>query len=39
MPVLDKPLIVVAAMYLFIVMILTSLLKRLEERLRRSDHR
>lgn len=33
------PLIVVAAMYLFIVMILTSLLKRLEERLRRSDHR
>ena len=33
------PLIVVAAMYLVIVMMLTSLLKRLEERLRRSDHR
>jgi len=33
------PLIAVAGMYLVIVMILTSLLKKVEERLRRSDHR
>ncbi len=33
------PLIVVAAIYLAIVMVLTSLLKRVEARLRRSDHR
>ena len=33
------PLIVVAAIYLVIVMFLTSLLKRVETRLRRSDHR
>jgi arginine/lysine/histidine transport system permease protein len=33
------PLIAVAAIYLVIVMILTSLLKKVEERLRRSDHR